>query len=115
MSTADHFGPGHIGNCPRDAQHPGIAARGEAHRFGGLQQQRAARFVRGGVGIEQVAVQFGIGAPPGAFEPPVLHPARRCDPRRNLGRTFGRGGQCQVADTDRVNLDMEVDPVEQRA
>jgi hypothetical protein len=71
MDPADLIGTGQIGHGPGHAQDTGIAARGQAHRLGGLEQQLLARRVGRGVAVEQVAVEFGIVAPPGAFEPVV--------------------------------------------
>jgi hypothetical protein len=113
MDPADLIGTGQIGHGPGHAQDTGIAARGQAHRLGGLEQQLLARRVGRGVAVEQVAVEFGIVAPPGAFEPGGLALACGGDAGGHFVRAFGGRRQGKVGGGNRVYLDMKVDPVEQ--
>ncbi len=45
MDAADKIGAVEIGQCPRNAQHAMIAARGQLHGIGGVAQQRRAGLV----------------------------------------------------------------------
>ena len=76
-----------------------------------MQQQLAPCFVGHGELIELVAFQFGVGA----------HPARGLagtgggDAAGDFGAAFGGRGQRHVDRADGCDMDMQVDPVEQRA
>ena len=59
MDAPDRIRSGQIGDGARDPQHPGIATRAHPHRFGGLRQQLAARFVGGGGAVAIDALWCG--------------------------------------------------------
>ena len=93
------------------------AARREAHRVGGLAHEGEPLAVRPGDLLEHLRRAGGVGRDPGKPEIDIalrLPPARRGDPRRDLGRAFGRRRQHHVGGGDRRHLDDEVDAVEQR-
>ena len=60
MDAPDLLRAGQVGDGPRYAQHPGLAARGQAHRFGSLQQQLAARLVGRRMRFQCIALELGI-------------------------------------------------------
>ena len=62
MDSADLAIARQIGDRARHAQHAGIAPRGQTHRVRRFQQEPATRFIRGGVLVERIALQFRVGA-----------------------------------------------------
>lgn len=97
------------------AKHTGIAAGGQAHGVGGLRQQLAAGFVRRGMGIEQVGVEFGVGAAASALKPGRLNGAGPCNAGGDLIGTFGGRWQGKIGGGNRIDIDVQINPVKQRA
>src|SRR6059058_6071186 len=62
MDSTDLLGAGEVGDGAGDAQHPVEAARGQAHRRGGIGEQLAAGLIRGCDLIEQLAICLGVRA-----------------------------------------------------
>jgi hypothetical protein len=111
MHAADAIGLRQIGDRPGDAQDAGIAARRQPHRFGCLREQGSSGIVGRGHRLQQVAVDLGIGPRSVTGVAGGLDRARGGDPRRDLGRSFGRRRQDEVGGADRLDFDVEVDPV----
>ena len=85
---------------------------------GRLQQQALALGIGRGQLVEQLPVQFGIGADAAVLrQPRIARPlprARRRDPRRHLGRAFRRRRQREVGGPHRRHVDVQIDAVEER-
>ena len=62
MDSADLLGAGEVGDGAGDAEHAVEAARGEAHRRGGIGEELAAGLVGRRDPVEQLAVGLGVGA-----------------------------------------------------
>lgn len=92
--------------CDRagDSQHPRIAARGQAHRFGGAGEELARGFVGGGEALQRLAVDLGIGAGLDIGIALGLERAGGGDPCRDLLRSFGGRGQGQVGCESRQSV-----------
>jgi hypothetical protein len=84
VDAADVLAACKIGYRAGDAQDAGVASCREPHGFGGLGEELAARFVWGGVGLQRVAVGFGIGADAVAGIAGGLDRAGGVDTRANL-------------------------------
>ncbi len=67
------------------------------------------------MGVQQLSVQFGIGATARTSQPFGLHLPRGEHAGRNLVGSFGGGWQNQISRTDSLYLNMQVNPVEQWA
>lgn len=115
MDASDRICMGEIGDRARDTQHADIAARGQAHRIGGLHQQFAPRLVGLGEAVERIAVEFGIAACAACFEAGRLTRASGAHACGNLGAALGWRGQGEIGCADGIDLDMQIDPVEHGA
>lgn len=103
-----------IGKRAGDAEDTVVAARGEAHGFGGLHKELPARVIgRGGV-FEQFAVRFRIGADTVRFIAGGLQCAGSGDARGDFGRAFGGRRQREIGGGNGFDLDVQVDAVEER-
>ena len=105
---------GEIGDRPTDTENPRIAARGQPHRLRRLREQLATRSIGRRDGIEYGAIRLGIG-PHGMIPIALdLNRARRGDTRSDRRRPFACGRHHQIGRRHRPDLDVQVDPVEQR-
>ena len=99
---------------PRDLQHAVKAARGKAQTLGGALEEDAAAFVDGAEPIEGAPVQVGIQTP-STPRPRQLTLARSEHARSHDRGRLAQGFASQIGDRDRLHVDDEIDPVEQRA
>ena len=64
MRAGDGFGARQIGDGACHAQHPMIAARGQAHAFGSVREKFLTRRIGRGDAVQELAFGFGIGPKP---------------------------------------------------
>lgn len=113
MHATDVFATRQVGDGAGYAQDAGVAAGGHAHGACGLGQKLSARFVGGGDGFEEIAVDFGIGADGVVGVTRGLDRAGGGDAGGDLFRPFGGGWQDEIGGGDGVDVYVQVDPVEQ--
>lgn len=114
MDAANSIAPRKVRDRAGDTHHAMKAARAEPHGRGGVGEQAPARFVgRGDLG-QEIAVDLGIGADAVLGVAIGLAAARCGDPLRNLRGTLRRRRQDKIGRRDRGDIDMKIDPVEQR-
>lgn len=115
MESADGFTAGKIGDGATDAEDPRVAARGQVHRFGRLCEQSTTGVVRRGHDIEQRAIGLCIRTNRVVAIAFRLERASGGDADGDLDRPLGWWWENQISGADRLDVDVKVDPVEQRA
>lgn len=113
VDAADCLAVREVGDGTADAEDPGIAAGRQPHRFRGLGEKPSAGFVGRGDGIEQCAIRLRIRADRVVAVTVGLDRPGRGNAGGDFGRAFGRWRQDQVGGADRLDVDVQVDPVEQ--
>jgi len=114
VEARDRFARGQIGKRPGDPQYAIVATRRQPQRFGSLGEKLAPRIIGRCGGLEQLAIGFGIGARRMAGVARRLDGAGRRYPCRDIGRGFRWWRQCEIGSTDRRDIDMEIDAIEER-
>ena len=114
MDAADLLGPGEVGNCASDPQHTVKTPGRKPHRRGGFRQQLASGLVWRCDLIKQLTIGFGIStdAIP-VVAACLLFSCVRYAPR-DFGAALRRRGQGQIGGGDPRDLDMQIDPIQQR-
>ena len=114
MGARHALAAGQIGDGARHAQHAGIAARRQPERVGGLRQQALAVGIRCGVGLQGLAIGFGVAADGGAGIARSLPGPCGGDAGGDLRAGLGRRRQREIGGRQRRHLDVQIDAVEQR-
>ena len=115
MDAADLIGAGEISDGACDTQDTMEASCRQAHRCGRVGQELAPGIVRSPDTVEQLPIRLGIGPYTRPAIAVGLNLARRRHPSRDLGASFGGRRQGQIGGGDTLHVDMQIDPVEQRA
>ena len=103
-----------IGDGSRHAQGSRVTSRGQPHGSRGLHQQCTPRLVRPGEGLQRIAFEFRIGARTASVRPAGLYRTGAGHAGADLAASLGRRRQGEVGGADRIDFDMQVDPIEQR-
>jgi hypothetical protein len=115
VESADTLHTGKVGNRARDAQHPSVAPRRQAHCLGRLGKQLPPTLVGGCELGEHITLRLGVGTDRHVAIARRLHGPRRSDPPSDFGRSLGRWREYQVGGGHRLDLDVQVDAVEKCA
>ena len=118
MRAAHGGGAVEIGDGASEFENPMVTTRRQGEALGRVAHQR----LRAGIDCDEFLDRAGrrrrVGGDAGKADRRIalgLDRAGGGDAARCFGRAFGRRGQDEIGRRDRGNLDLQVDPVEQRA
>ena len=109
------FVPFQVGDGPGHLEDPGEGVVRETEPVGDQFQHPVAGGVQLAVLPEVAGVHLGVAVDLGPLEPLHLEIAGALHPTADFRGAFGLGPVGQVAVADRRHLDMDVDPVQERA
>ena len=115
MLTFDLFMAGQVGDGPRQLENPRVAARGKTETAGDLLEQQLTGTVQSAEETDVATLHLGVGMQAETGQATPLNLAGLVDPRANFGAALQRDGCRQILVWHPWHLDVQIDPVQQRA